>query len=243
MSDPHPGTVRCVPRSDSDEPGGPLSMPGEGVMVPPCRGPHSPEPSNPGVLDAQPLQFGRQRPFGRVDGDGADLDPFGKGRADPPELDPSASIAAVACRERQVLSLKLKERRTICGRDPVRHGGATALAQLIIDLGPTPPLDEPAACSSQRLALSCQVADLSLSTREVGYTPGDGECEAPRRQLATLQEPKTPAQFARPSADGAGKGRGQSTGIHRAKWSAGLYTFTASASQRKNRKHEMYETD
>ena len=95
------------------------------------------------VLDAQPLQFSRQRPFGRVDGDDTDLNPFSEGRIDPAKLDPSAPIVAVPGRERHALSPELEEKGTIGVRDSAQHGQATARAHLVIDVGSMPPLDEP----------------------------------------------------------------------------------------------------
>src|SRR5262249_60446673 len=95
------------------------------------------------ILDVQHLQFGRQRPSGRVDGDDADLDPFGQGRVDPSKLDPSASLVAVPGRERLAFSLELEEEGTLFEREPARDSQATARAQLVIDVRMMSPLDQP----------------------------------------------------------------------------------------------------
>ena len=104
-----------------------------------------PSHRTPGVVDLESFQFGRERPRGRVDRYDADLDPFVRGRVDPRKPDPSAAVVAVPGRELLALAPEPEEEVTVCDRDPVRHGQATALAQLEVEVGvrPLPETGEP----------------------------------------------------------------------------------------------------
>jgi len=106
------------------------------------RGPIVPSHRALGVVDAQPLQFGRQCLLGRVDGDDTDVDPFGEGRVDPPELDPSASSRLYQAENAAPLSPELEEEGMIFGRDPCDTARRPPRATRI-DIGMMPPVDEP----------------------------------------------------------------------------------------------------
>src|SRR3954454_10733322 len=95
-----------------------------------------------GVVEAEPFQLGRERPRGRTDGDDADLNPFVQGRVDLVELEPSPSVAADPSGELLALAPEPEREGTVFDRDPVRHGQATPLTQLEIEVRVRPPLDE-----------------------------------------------------------------------------------------------------